>query len=100
MDGERAFWGDPLAEMVSLSLLGDVANEPDLLRGYREAGGVFELNARTRARLALYRTYLYLIMLVEGVPRGYSGPEHERRSAQVGEELIAALDTLTGECPP
>ena len=100
VDGERAFWGDPLAEMVSLSLLGDVESDPDLLRGYREAGGVFESNARTRTRLALYRTYLYLIMLVEGVPLGYSGSEHERRSARVGEELFAALDTLTGECPP
>ncbi|MGC4939495.1 phosphotransferase family protein [Kribbella sp. DT2] len=60
IDGERAFWGDPVAEFVSLTLFGSVDDE--LLAGY---GADID-----RERLALYRVYLYLIMLVERTPRG------------------------------
>jgi aminoglycoside phosphotransferase (APT) family kinase protein len=73
VDGERAFWGDPLAEMVSLALFRDIANDAAFLEGY---GGI-EFTDSARRRLALYRTYLYLIMLIEGDPRGYSGPDRE-----------------------
>jgi aminoglycoside phosphotransferase (APT) family kinase protein len=73
VDGERAFWGDPLAEMVSLALFADIEEDTAFLDGY--GGIVFDDSARRR--LALYRTYLYLIMLVEGDPRGYSGPDRE-----------------------
>jgi len=94
VDGERAFWGDPLAEMVSLALFGDIAQDTAFLDGYRAAGGAVVLDARARGRLALYRCYLYLIMLVEAVPRGASGPEHERASRHVGRALVASLDAL------
>ncbi|GAB2591818.1 phosphotransferase family protein [Kribbella endophytica] len=60
IDGERAFWGDPVAEFVSLTLFSAVDDE--LLAGY---GGDID-----RERLSLYRVYLYLIMLVERTPRG------------------------------
>lgn len=60
IDGERAFWGDPVAEFVSLTLFSSVDDE--LLAGY---GSDVD-----RERLSLYRVYLYLIMLVERVPRG------------------------------
>ncbi|SDG51129.1 Predicted kinase, aminoglycoside phosphotransferase (APT) family [Lentzea fradiae] len=73
IDLERAFWGDPHAEFVSLALLGDLADDDPLLDGYREAGGPAELTPRARRRIALYQAYLYLIMLVEAVPRGYRG---------------------------
>ncbi|QUQ68560.1 phosphotransferase family protein [Kutzneria sp. CA-103260] len=82
VDGERAFWGDPLAEMVSLALFGDIADDAAFLDGY---GGI-EFTDSARRRLALYRTYLYLIMLIEGDPRGYSGPDR------------AALVKLTSMC--
>lgn len=39
VDGERAFWGDPLAETASLTLFGALDTEPDLVAGYRAAGG-------------------------------------------------------------
>ncbi|WP_433697166.1 phosphotransferase family protein [Nocardiopsis sp. CA-288880] len=94
VDGERAFWGDPLADMVSLALFGDIADDRAFLRGYRAAGGTADLDPRSRGRLALYRCYLYLIMLVEAVPRGGSGPEHESVAGHVRRELLASLETL------
>ncbi|GAA0619027.1 aminoglycoside phosphotransferase family protein [Kribbella sandramycini] len=60
IDGERAFWGDPVAEFVSLTLFAEV--DAELLAGY---GADID-----RERLALYRVYLYLIMLIEATPRG------------------------------
>ena len=95
VDGERAFWGDPLAEAVSLALFGDIADEAGFLDGYRAAGGVLELDERTRGRLALYRSHLYLIMLVEAVPRGYEGPDQDRRARYVGRERGKALSELS-----
>lgn len=94
VDGERAFWGDPLADMVSLALFGDVGDDPDLLRGYRSAGGVLDLDGPGRQRLAMYQCYLYLVMLVEAVPRGASGPEHERAARIVRDRFLASLDAL------
>ncbi|ATY13052.1 aminoglycoside phosphotransferase family protein [Amycolatopsis sp. AA4] len=74
VDGERAFWGDPLADLVSTALFGDIERDADFVRGYREAGGELVFDAAARVRLALYRCYLYLIMLVETVPRGGGAP--------------------------
>ncbi|WP_406636011.1 phosphotransferase [Amycolatopsis sp. WGS_07] len=74
IDGERAFWGDPLADLVSLALFGDIERDADFVRGYREAGGALVFDDAARVRLALYRCYLYLIMLVETVPRGGGAP--------------------------
>jgi fructosamine-3-kinase len=74
IDAERAFWGDPLAEFVSLALFGDIERDAAFLRGYCSAGGTVTFDAGARQRLALYRAYLYLIMWVEAVPRG-SGPD-------------------------
>jgi aminoglycoside phosphotransferase (APT) family kinase protein len=75
VDAERAFWGDPLAEMVSVALFGDIEQDPAFLDGYRAAGGSITFDEGTRTRLALYRCYLYLIKLVEGAPRGYASSE-------------------------
>ncbi len=77
IDGERAFWGDPHAEFTSAALFQDVEDEPELLRGYASATGrPLEFTEALRTRLSLYRTYLYLLMLTEGAPRGYSGLMH------------------------
>ncbi|GAA3836139.1 phosphotransferase family protein [Streptomyces phyllanthi] len=96
IDGERMFWGDPLADFVSLALLGDIEQERDFLAGYQEGGGKGEFTSAERQRLALYRSYLYLIMLVETVPRA-AGEEHVAwvREA-VAPQLTAALDELGG----
>ncbi|MFB6726552.1 phosphotransferase family protein [Kribbella sp. NPDC056345] len=84
IDGERAFWGDPVAEFVSLTLFSDV--DPDLIAGY---GADID-----RERLSLYRVYLYLIMLIEGTPRGYTGPDHAGLVKLVARHLAKELAAL------
>ncbi|MFI7013917.1 phosphotransferase family protein [Streptomyces sp. NPDC050164] len=94
IDGERMFWGDPLADFVSLALLGDIKQDEAFLAGYREAGGRARFDAPARLRLALYRAYLYLIMLTETIPRAV-GEEQERWvQDRVAPELVAALDEI------
>ncbi|MEU6182254.1 phosphotransferase family protein [Streptomyces coeruleorubidus] len=94
IDGERMFWGDPLADFVSLALLGDIKQDEAFLAGYREAGGRAGFDAPARLRLALYRAYLYLIMLTETIPRAV-GEEQERwMQDRVAPELVAALDEI------
>ena len=94
IDAERAFWGDPLADFVSLALLGDIRQDEAFLAGYHEAGGPARLDASSPVRLALYRSYLYLIMLVEAAPRGYDGPRREWLDRHVAPALAAELDLL------
>ena len=101
IDGERAFFGDPVAELVSLALYRDVTNQPELLRGYAAGSAVapawltaaqdvpIELSDGARRRLALYATYLYLIMGIEGVTRGFHGPDYDA-------SLRRVLDLLEG----
>lgn len=73
VDGERAFWGDPVAEFVSLALFGSIEADPDFLTSYG-----FEFTDSARVRLAAYQAYLYSIMLVERVPRGSTDPAAEQ----------------------
>jgi aminoglycoside phosphotransferase (APT) family kinase protein len=99
IDPERAFWGDPLADFVSLALLDDIEKDRDFLAGCRtvsqKSDGRAEFTDSARRRLALYRSYLHLIMLTETVPRDM-GDEHDRRLRDtVAPELIAALVELT-----
>ncbi|KMS77251.1 phosphotransferase [Streptomyces viridochromogenes] len=91
IDGERMFWGDPLADFVSLALLGDIKRDEAFLAGYREAAGRADFDAAARLRLALYRSYLYLIMLTETVPRAVDAAQHRWVQDTVAPELVAAL---------
>ncbi|MET9232059.1 aminoglycoside phosphotransferase family protein [Lentzea sp. NPDC003310] len=86
VDGERAFWGDPVAEFVSLALFGSVEDDTDLLSGYG-----FEFTDAARVRLAAYQAYLYSIMLTERVPRGSTDAEFER---VIRDALTRALGVL------
>ncbi|MEE1833159.1 phosphotransferase family protein [Streptomyces sp. SP17KL33] len=94
IDGERMFWGDPVADFVSLALLGDVRHDTDLMTGYQEACGVAEFTPSAARRYALYRSYLDLIMLVETVPRAIDGEDLAWRRERVAPHLTAALDEL------
>ncbi|MEU6348532.1 aminoglycoside phosphotransferase family protein [Streptomyces sp. NPDC047072] len=94
IDGERMFWGDPLADFVSLALLGDIQKDEAFLAGYREAGGRAEFDTPARLRLALYRAYLYLIMLVETGPRAVDVEQERWVQAVVAPELVVALDEI------
>ncbi|WP_406463566.1 aminoglycoside phosphotransferase family protein [Streptomyces sp. NBC_01622] len=96
IDGERMFWGDPLADFVSLALLGDIRKDDAFLAGYREAGGRAEFDRPAGLRYALYRSYLYLIMLTEAVPREFGTEENRWRRERVGPELLAALGEIDG----
>ncbi|MBO0917296.1 phosphotransferase family protein [Streptomyces laculatispora] len=92
IDGERMFWGDPAADFVSLALFGDIEEDKDFLAGYASAaGGPVEFDDSLRLRLALYRSYLYLIMLVETVPRKTAGADLEWTWTEVAPRLEAAL---------
>ncbi|KUO18327.1 phosphotransferase family protein [Streptomyces dysideae] len=94
IDGERMFWGDPLADFVSLALLGDIEKDEAFLTGYQEAGGSAEFDASARLRLALYCAYLYLIMLTETVPRAVTDGQNRWVQEAVAPELVAALDRI------
>jgi Ser/Thr protein kinase RdoA (MazF antagonist) len=88
IDAERAFWGDPVAEFVSLALFGDL--DPALVEGYRAAGGPAEFDLPARRRLALYHVYLDLIMLVEMVPRKDDDADRARfLSGRLAEDVDA-----------
>jgi aminoglycoside phosphotransferase (APT) family kinase protein len=73
IDWERAFYGDPLAEVVSLCLFEGAGERAALLESLAQAGGGAAADAEAGRRLALYRAYLWLIMIVEAVPRGLTG---------------------------
>jgi aminoglycoside phosphotransferase (APT) family kinase protein len=76
IDGERAFYGDPLAELVSLTLPRGVDGMPEVLDGFAEGTGrPVELTGPARRRIALYTTYLYLIMAIESRTRGWDDRE-------------------------
>lgn len=95
IDGERAFYGDPLAELVSLALLRDLRDAPEILAGYADAHGVEpDLAGDAGRRITLYTTYLYLIMAIEGATRGWDGPEHDERVAGIRGLLDGQLSRL------
>ncbi|BCB83289.1 phosphotransferase family protein [Phytohabitans suffuscus] len=85
IDGERAFYGDPVAELASLALLREP--EPELLAG-------IELTGSTLLRLDLYRTYLYVIMAIEGATRGWYDEERVRFETWLAERIDAQLALL------
>ncbi|GIG66633.1 phosphotransferase family protein [Phytomonospora endophytica] len=94
IDGERMFWGDPLADFASLALFGDIEDDADFLAGYAEAGGAVRIGPGERRRLALYRAYLYLLILVESVPRGYPEADAEGMREFMNPHLVKALDAF------
>lgn len=99
-DGERAFWGDPMAELVSLALFEDIERDEAFLAAYAAGGGRIDFDRGARLRLAMYRCYLWLIMLVEAAPRGFSTGEHARLREYVRGRLETDLDSLSAETAP
>ncbi|HEX4197395.1 MAG TPA: aminoglycoside phosphotransferase family protein [Caulobacteraceae bacterium] len=74
IDWERAFYGDPLADVVSLTLFDSPPERAALLQGLSDGRGeAAEVSPEDERRLALYRAYLWLIMIVEAGPRGFAG---------------------------
>ncbi|WP_141978023.1 phosphotransferase family protein [Saccharothrix saharensis] len=85
IDPERAMFGDPLAEIATVALFADL--DDDFKAGY----GVTAFSEAELTRIALYRAYLCLVMIVEGVPRGYTGEEHEAHVRFFREKLVEYL---------
>lgn len=86
IDPERALFGDPLAEIATVALFTDL--DDDFKAGYGVAG----FTAAEETRIALYRAYLCLVMIVEGVPRGYAGEEREAHVRFFREKLAEYLE--------
>ncbi|MFI7502915.1 phosphotransferase family protein [Streptomyces sp. NPDC049687] len=93
IDHERAFWGDPAAELVSLEFGGDTGPDSDLVAGYVQAGGRLDFTPGLRHRLALYGLYLGLILVVECGPRGF-GADRVAFGRGILDERVAALRAL------
>jgi aminoglycoside phosphotransferase (APT) family kinase protein len=89
VDGERYLYGDPLVDLVSSALFQRIEETPDhpFLRGYRSVTRL-DLDEAARTRLALYRVFLYVLMLAEGPSRAIPVG---------GERHITVTDLLTGE---
>ncbi|MEU6250919.1 phosphotransferase [Glycomyces sp. NPDC047010] len=66
IDGERAFYGDPLAELVSLQMVPE-EEFPAAVEGFLGR----PMTAGEERRLALYRTYIMLILVAECKIRGF-----------------------------
>jgi aminoglycoside phosphotransferase (APT) family kinase protein len=94
IDAERAFWGDPLADFVSLAMFSDIRQDQAFLDGYRRAGGPVLLDASSEVRLALYRSYIYLLLLAEITPRTFTPAERQEREATVVPALATELGIL------
>lgn len=79
IDHERAFFGDPVAELVAQGLGGDTGPDSALAAGYRDEGAteVADPSPGAQLRLLLYRLYLGLIMVTECAPRGFAGEHAE-----------------------
>jgi hypothetical protein len=61
-----------VAELVSMTLLCGPDETREVLAGFAEAAGEpLEVTGAVARRLALYTTYLYLIMAIEGRTRGW-----------------------------
>jgi aminoglycoside phosphotransferase (APT) family kinase protein len=75
IDGERAFYGDPIAELVSLVAFVPPAEAAAVVDGFLGR----ELDAGEERRLALYRVYLWLILACEGPVRGYGEEDAARQ---------------------
>jgi aminoglycoside phosphotransferase (APT) family kinase protein len=99
IDGERAMWADPVAELAAAALFGDVAEDACLLAGYNAELEPTEqplmITPRTEVRLAMYKAYLDLIILVEATPRGYDAVSHAHITELATADLRRCLDLLT-----
>ncbi|MGW4540596.1 phosphotransferase family protein [Streptomyces chartreusis] len=93
IDHERAFWGDPAAELVSLAYGGPTGPDSDLVAGYTEAGGTLDFTPALRHRLALYHLYLGLLLVVECGPRGY-GSDHLAYCRRTLDDNLAGVRAL------
>lgn len=81
IDTERCFFGDYYADFFAIDFLGYVKDNKDLVEGYNSAAEEkIEFTPNARARVALSRLMLGLLMFAEGTTRlALSDPQHWAR---------------------
>ncbi|MBQ8177938.1 MAG: aminoglycoside phosphotransferase family protein [Clostridia bacterium] len=72
IDWERAMWGDPVGDFISLNLFHNFARNEYLIKGYNSVTP-FEITESVMIRADLLRMYLGLIMSVEPCTRWRKG---------------------------
>lgn len=89
IDGERALYGDPIAELVSLAL-GPDDERAAVVDGFLGRA----MTAGEERRLALYRIYLMLILVAECDVRGFDAELTENQTMWATKSLVANLELL------
>ncbi|MDA1358285.1 aminoglycoside phosphotransferase family protein [Glycomyces luteolus] len=89
IDGERAFYGDPIAEIVSLEFCPDDESAA-AVEGFLGRG----LTAGEERRLTLYRIYLMLILIAECEVRGFDEELTANQRGWSTESLVKNLASL------
>ncbi|MFJ4621707.1 phosphotransferase family protein [Streptomyces sp. NPDC088812] len=90
IDGERALYADPLAELVSLLMF----REPDAVPGVLDGFLGRALTDRERTRLTLYNVYLGLILVTEEAVRAYDPVEYAPMYRWATDQLTGQLRLL------
>ncbi len=96
IDTERCFFGDYYADFFAIDYLGYLHNNKGLVDGYNsKAEEKIEFTPNARARVALSRLMLGLLMFVEGTTRlALSDPEHWERKHLASVIIDFALHEL------
>jgi fructosamine-3-kinase len=89
IDGERALFGDPIAEIVSLTFV-PPEDMPAVVDGFLGR----PMTASEERRLALYRIYLMLILVAECGVRGFDAEFTEQQRKWSTEFLVTNLEFL------
>lgn len=72
IDWERAMWGDPVGDFISLNLFKKFENNTYLIKGYNSVTP-FEITEEVLIRANLLRMYLGMIMMIEPCTRWRKG---------------------------
>lgn len=97
IDCERSYYGDPLAELVSLNWE-DPHDEP-FMEGYAQtAAQPFDLTPSAEVRLAMYMVYLTLIRGSQAAPHGWLEGAEREAICQFYAEFFKRIPTLIETC--
>lgn len=99
IDTERCFFGDYYADFFAIDFLGQLKDNHGLVAGYNSlAEEKIEFTPLARARVALSRLYLGLLMFAEGTTRlAIDDPQHYKRkhlAATIIQYALHELDDL------
>lgn len=96
IDTERCFFGDIYADLFAITFLKPVQDNKGLIDGYNSVSEVkISFTTSTRARIALYRLYLGLLMFTEGTTRlALADPQHWSRKYLASRVIDFALNEV------